>query len=389
MTCAAKTDGRCTQTPQAFVWSGKPLGQARSAPASFYTSQEVFQAEVNQIHLKHWIFIGRTDQVAEPNSYLAVDTVGGPVLLTRDQNGELHAFANYCRHRGAQLVEGCGRRQRLVCPYHAWGFGLDGRLLRAPGMEDVPGFDLDKESLIPIRMAEWAGNVFVNYDDSAPDLMTHLGGFPALFASHKVEDMRWVFGVEIPAACNWKMLLENAMETYHTGIVHARTVGAQTSMTFDGEENWAAIQVQSTMTTAVLDKSAPAPFPQIASLDEQARKGTYFTLLHPTTQFVFAQDCMWWLAVRPVAPDRSVLSVGGCFPKDYVALPNFQELAQPYFTRWESVAKEDVGILERQQKGVSSVLFKPGLLSSRDDVVHTMGEWIRKRIGTAIYNDPF
>src|SRR5690606_40935192 len=65
----------------------------------------------------------------------AVDTVGGPVLLTRDQHGELHAFANYCRHRGAQLAEGAGRRQRLVCPYHAWSFGLDGSLLRAPGME--------------------------------------------------------------------------------------------------------------------------------------------------------------------------------------------------------------------------------------------------------------
>lgn len=389
MTCTATSEGHCTQTPQPYVWTGKPLGEARSAPGSFYTSQAIFDAEMAHIHLKNWIFIGRADQVAEPNAYLAVDTVGGPVLLTRDQHGELHAFANYCRHRGAQLAEGAGRRQRLVCPYHAWSFGLDGSLLRAPGMEDVPHFDPAKESLIPIRMEQWAGNVFINYDDAAPSLMAHMGNFPDLFATHRVEDMRWVFGVEIQAACNWKMLLENAMESYHTATVHARTVGAQTSVTFQGEENWAAIQVQSTMTTAVLDKSAPAPFPQIEGLDEQARKGTYFTLLYPTIQLVFAQDCMWWLAVRPVSPEHSVLSVGGCFPKAYVEMPNFQELAQPYFTRWEAVAREDAGILERQQKGVSSVLFKPGLLSPRDDVVHTMGEWVRKRIGIAAYNEPF
>src|SRR5690606_13636694 len=158
---------------------------------------------------------------------------------------------------------------------------------------------------IPIRMEQWAGNVFINYDDAAPSLMAHMGNFPDLFATHRVEDMRWVFGVEIQAACNWKMLLENAMESHHTATVHARTVGAQTSVTFQGEENWAAIQVQSTMTTAVLDKSAPAPFPQIEGLDEQARKGTYFTLLYPTIQLVFAQDCMWWLAVRPVSPEHS------------------------------------------------------------------------------------
>lgn len=378
-----------SHAPKPFVWIGRPLGEARSAPADFYTSKEVFDAEVRQIHLKHWMFVGRADQVAEAGSYMAVDTVGGPVLITRDEKDKLHAFANFCRHRGTQLAEGCGKRRSLVCPYHAWVFGLDGKLLRAPGMADTPGFNPEKESLIPIRMETWAGNLFINFDESAQDLMSYLGSFPELFSTHRVEDMRWVFGVDIPAQCNWKMLLENALESYHTGIVHARTVGMQTSLTIPGEENWTAIQVQSTMTTAVLDKTAPAPFPQIEGLHEQARKGTYFTLIAPTTQLVFAQDCMWWLVVRPIAPDRSVLSVGGCFPKECLEHPDFQELAKPYFARWEAVAKEDVGILEKQQLGMQSVLFQPGMLSSRDDVVHTFGEWVRKRLGAAIYSSPF
>jgi phenylpropionate dioxygenase-like ring-hydroxylating dioxygenase large terminal subunit len=386
----ASTQALCPElhTPQRFFWIGRPLGEARSAPGDFYTSREVFDAEVRHIHLKHWIFIGRADQVAEPGSYMAVETVGGPVLVTRDEHGALHCFANFCRHRGTQLAEGCGKRRNLVCPYHAWAFGLDGRLLRAPGMADTPGFDPAKESLIPIRMESWAGNLFINFDDGAQDLASYLGSFTTLFATHRVEDMRCVFHVDIPANCNWKMLLENALESYHTGIVHARTVGAQTSVTVPGEENWTAIQVLSEMTTAVLDKSAPAPFPQIEGLHEQAKKGTYFTLIEPSTQLVFAQDCMWWLAVRPIAPDRSVLSVGGCFPKEHLDHPDFAELAKPYFARWEAVAKEDVGILEKQQLGLRSVRFVPGALSSRDDVVHTFGEWVRKRLG-AVYGAPF
>lgn len=365
------------------------MGESRSAPADFYTSQQVFDAEVRQIHLKHWIFVGRADQVQTAGSYMAVETVGGPVLITRDEHDQLHAFANYCRHRGTQLAEGCGKRRSLVCPYHAWSFGLDGKLLRAPGMENTPGFDPSREGLIPIRMEIWSGNLFINFDPSAQDLLGYLGSFTELFSTHRVDDMRWVFGVEIPAACNWKMLLENALESYHTGIVHARTVGAQTSLTIPGEENWTAIQVQSKITTAVLDKQSPAPFPQIEGLHAQAREGTYFTWIAPTTQLVFAQDCMWWLAVRPVGPDRSVLSVGGCFPKEYLDAPNFQTLAQPYFQRWEAVAREDAGILEKQQHGMSSVLFEPGMLSSRDDAVHTLGEWVRKRLGPTFYSQPF
>lgn len=389
MPCNAISAADLPQRPQRFVWSGKALGEARSAPPAFYTSRDVFDAEVRDIHLKHWIFVGREDQLSEAGSFLAVETVGGPVLITRDEHGELHAFANFCRHRGAQLLEGCGKRRNISCPYHAWTFSLKGDLILAPGMQDVPNFDPGKESLIPIRMERWAGNMFINYDATAPDLMTHLGHFPKLFATHRVEDMRWVFGVEIEADCNWKMLLENAMETYHTSIVHARTVGAQTSVSYEGGENWSAIQVESEFTTAVLDKSAPAPFPQIAGLDAQSRKGTYFTLIQPSTQLVFAQDCMWWLAVRPVAPDKSVLSVGGCFPKEHLALPNFRELAQPYFTRWESVAREDAGILSRQQRGLGSVYARPGILSSRDDAVHTQNEWVRRKLGPGYFSEAF
>lgn len=372
-----------------YVWNGRALGEARSGPADFYTSQAVFDAEVKNIHLKHWMFLGRADQLKEPNSYMAVNTVGGPVIITRDEHGTIRAFANYCRHRGTQLAHGCGKKTKLVCPYHAWSFGMDGALLKAPGMEGVPGFDASKEGLIPVRMEMWAGNIFINFDNEAQDLLSYLGSYTELFSTHRVDDMRWVFGVEIPAACNWKMLLENAMETYHTAFVHARTVGAQTSLTAQGEENWAAIQVQSRATTAVLDKKAPAPFPQIEGLHEQAKEGTYFTLIHPTTQLVFAQDCMWWLAVRPIAPDRSVLSVGGCFPKEHLDNPDFEKLAKPYFDRWEAVAKEDVGILEQQQLGVQSVLFKPGLLSTRDDAVNTMNEWVRKRIGLPGFEEAF
>jgi len=365
--------------PEPYVWSEPPLGDAVSMPARFYTDPEVFRAEVEHIHLKTWFFVGRVEEVAKPGDYRAIDTVGGPVLLVRDEAGVLRAFANVCRHRSSILLEGCGRVKNIICPYHAWNYRLDGALAGAPGMREVPRFEKPPNGLVPIRMETWDGAIFLNYDDAAPDLATHLGNLPELLGSHRFGEMACTWRYEIETRCNWKLLLENAMETYHTGIVHAATVGAQRSLSFPTTENWHCIQVQASSSIAVLG-DAPPPFPPIEGLSEQSKKGTYFTLIEPTTQFACAQDAIWWLAVRPIAVDRSVLSVGGCFPKAYTELADFETRAAPYYARWEAVALEDVGILERQQIGLSSRLSRPGPLSWRDDMVLAMNRWVLSRL---------
>lgn len=364
--------------PAPYVWSAPPLGDARSAPAGFYVDPAVFKAEVEHIHLKTWFFAGRVEDVKNPGDYKTLDSVGGPVLLLRDRDGALRAFANVCRHRASMLLEGSGNVASIACPYHGWTYGLDGALLGAPGMREVPRFGKPPHGLAGIRLELWEGAIFLNYDDSAPSLASHLGNLPDLLGSHRFGAMTKTWQIEIEAACNWKLLLENAMETYHTGIVHAATVGAQRSVSFPTVGDWLAIQVLAARSIAVLGDTPP--FPPIAGLSGQSRQGTYFTLIHPTTQFACAQDCIWWLAVRPVAVDRSVLSVGGCFPHACTEYPDFAARAAPYYARWEAVAREDVGILEKQQRGLSSRLARPGPLSWRDDMVLAMNRWVMRRL---------
>ncbi|MCU0908420.1 MAG: aromatic ring-hydroxylating dioxygenase subunit alpha [Rhodobacteraceae bacterium] len=365
--------------PAPYVWTGPPLGQATSLDPRFYTDPAVFDSEMAQVHRKGWLFAGRADMVAQPGSYRAIDTVGGPVLLVRDQDGTLRAFANICRHRNSIMATGCGHADRLTCPYHGWTYRLDGRLTGVPGMQGIPGFRREPHGLFPIRMEVWQGSVFLTFDADAPDLTTWLGNYPDLAGSHGMPDMVCTWEITIETRCNWKLLLENAMETYHTGVVHAQTVGAQTSVSFPTSGEWLAIQVIADRSIATLGDAEP-PFAAIATLDAQARKGTYFTLIHPTTQFALAQDCAWWLAVRPLAVDRSVLWVGGMFPRAATEMPDFATRAAPYYARWEAVAREDVDILERQQIGLSSLYAEPGPLSWRDDMVLAMNTWVQARL---------
>jgi choline monooxygenase len=371
--------------PEPYVWSEPPLGDAKSAPTRFYTDPVVFKAEIEHIHLKTWFFAGRVEDVANPGDYKAIDTVGGPILLVRDEEGVLRAFANVCRHRASILLQGVGNTNRISCPYHAWNYLLDGTLAGAPGMREVPKFEKPPHGLIGIRLEIWEGAIFLNYDDAAPNLTTYLGNYSDLIGSHRFGEMVRTYFFEVEARCNWKLLLENAMETYHTGIVHAATVGAQRSVSFPTSGEWLSIQVQSSRSIAVLGQEPP--FPPIEGLSDQARQGTFFTLIEPTTQFACAQDCIWWLAVRPVAADRSVLAVGGCFPKAYTEMPDFEARAAPYYARWKAVALEDVDILEKQQVGLGSRLARPGPLSWRDDMVLAMNRWVIARLPAALVED--
>ncbi len=356
-----------------------PLETAKSMPAGFYTSAEFFAAEREHILLKHWFFAGREDELPDPGDFKAIDTPGGPVVLIRAEDGGLRAFANVCRHRGSILVEGSGNTRRIVCPYHAWSYFSDGRLYGCPDMEDAEGFDRVENGLIPVRMEIWEGFVFLTYGTDTPGLLEHLGDLPRRMASHRLGEMRCTWKIQLDCACNWKLLLENAMETYHTGTVHKDSVGAQVSRSLETQGQWLCLQVVSGRSIATLPGTTPA-FPPIEGLDDDALQGTYFTVIHPTCQFAIAQDCMWWLNVLPLSANRSRLEVGGCFPEAVVGQPDFAANAAAYYDRWEMVAREDIGILERQQTALSSVLFRPGPLSGRDDLVQKLGLWVLNQL---------
>jgi phenylpropionate dioxygenase-like ring-hydroxylating dioxygenase large terminal subunit len=207
-----------------------------------------------------------------------------------------------------------------------------------------------------------------------------MGDFPERMASHRLGDMRCTWRITLDVAANWKLILENAMETYHTGIVHRDTVGAQQSRTPATRGDWLCIQVIAGRSIATLGSDLP-PFPPIAGLDEAARQGTYFTVVLPTVQFAVAQDCLWWLNTLPLSENRTMLEVGGCFPTDRLALPDFAARALPYDDRWDRVAREDVGILGKQQRALASALYRPGPLSWRDDMVQALGVWAADQLG--------
>ena len=136
----------------------------RTLPPDAYCNPEIHALERERIFRAGWIALGRADQVAEAGAYVTREILGEPIVMLRGNDGELRVFSNICRHRWMKLLEGTGRKAVITCPYHAWVYGLDGTLRRAPEMDQHPDFDPASCHLETLNHEIWQGFVYVNLD---------------------------------------------------------------------------------------------------------------------------------------------------------------------------------------------------------------------------------
>ena len=197
-------------------------GATATLPWSWYADPQILRLEQERILRRSWHYAGRVDQVERAGDSFPARAGDVPVAVVRGEDGDLRAFVNVCRHRGAVLVEAAQRRTTLQCRYHAWTYGLDGSLLRAPRTEREPGLDLGDLSLRPVRVDTWGPFVFVNPDLETPSLAAVLGELPRLLREHGVDLARLRFRERISSSvgANWKLAVENYLECYHCPVAH-------------------------------------------------------------------------------------------------------------------------------------------------------------------------
>jgi phenylpropionate dioxygenase-like ring-hydroxylating dioxygenase large terminal subunit len=368
--------------PRTYATTRAPALQAETLPPDAYTSEAFYRREVERIFLREWNFMGRADLVPKPGDYFAVELAGVPIIVVRDQAGAVRAFANTCRHRGTVLTAGEGNCRAFKCPYHGWVYGLDGRLLGAPEMQQTVDFDPSRYGLTPVKLETWGGFLFVNFDPDSRPLREHLGDLPEKCASYRLEDFVCARRKTYEIGCNWKLFVENAMEEYHIGTVHRQTIQKNTPLDTHAPETpngqYAVLYSKHEGTMALL--KGDVGFPRIATLQGRPAQGTYFIMVYPCTMFAFTTDCCWYLELRPQGPHRTTLVHGACFPGTVVARPDFAEVASRYYKRWDTTADEDIRASERQHQGLSSPLAARGRFSYREVLVHEIDNWILTRV---------
>jgi choline monooxygenase len=365
--------------PKHYVNVLKPPLEAENLPPWCYTDESFHRVEIERVFMKVWNFVGRGDLLPNSGDYLATDVAGIPILLTRNEQGDIKAFANSCRHRGTQLLTGEGNCKAIVCPYHHWAFTLDGRLISAGGMEDTVDFEMQDNGLIPVRLETWADFLFVNFDPQAESLASYLGELPTHIDSYDFPNLVTTRRKVWDVACNWKIYLENQRESYHIPAVHRQSLGDQMAAPIDAVGAWSGSLIPVAHTAALL-KGDTSPFPPISARSGSALKGSHFLGLYPSTYFVATSDCFWWMEIRPRGAAQIELVVGSGFPRETVARPDFEQIAERYYRRWDMTHTEDNVICERQQVGIASPLAVPGRLAHREWGVNAVDRWIVEQL---------
>lgn len=193
---------------------------AWTLPASWYRDPDLFERERREVFARHWMLFTWSGRLARPGDYVAGTVAGFPVFAVRGEDGVVRAFHNVCRHRAAQLVaDGEGRcGKQVVCPYHSWAYGLDGRLRKATDF----GGELDPErwGLLEVDAEEWRGLVFLRLERGGESLREWLGPIDAMAADYPLEGQRYFKSKDRNVDVDWKAYGENYLECYHCRTMH-------------------------------------------------------------------------------------------------------------------------------------------------------------------------
>ena len=353
-------------------------------PAWTYHSEALFRLERDNVFLNHWQVAGHVNDIPAPGDWLAFDILGERAVVMRGQDGEVRAFHNLCRHRGARVVDGeqghC--RGAVICPFHGWVYNLDGTLRGAPAMVRNETFCKEDVRLPPIRVEDWRGWIMATLNPDAPPPAQALAGVDRLVGHLPMETYTEVFREEFEWATNWKVLAENFMESYHLPVCHAGTIGGASDLNKmecpEGEEafnhHWI---VKNDLVPLAL------AHPSNTALQGDDRRITWLLAIYPSLMITLTPGYFWYLSLTPKGPGRVHVLFGGGMSADWMADPQAAEHLRGVKALLDDVNVEDKGCVERVYRGLCAGLSAPGALSHLERPNYDFARWIASKIPEA------
>jgi Rieske 2Fe-2S family protein len=347
---------------------------AKSMPQKYFVSPEIFADEHKKIFSREWLLIGHQSQIAKPGDYFLATIAGESFIIIRDSRFKIRAFFNVCRHRGTRLKEdACGHGSAIQCPYHAWTYGLDGRLIGAPHMEDVPGFDKTDYPLHPVNLGVWEGFIFVNLGPNPMPLGQWFAPLAGKFSHWNMPILQPAERIEYDVRANWKLMFENYSECYHCPGVHPQL---QKVSPYDSAENdlregpflGGFMKINPGKSLTMSGNACAAFVGKIENLQQVFYYSIFPNMLlslHP--EYVMVHQ-LW-----PQSPERTLIVCDWLFHPNAFAREDFKPEDAIEF--WDITNKQDWHVCELSQQGIASRAYEPGPYSSRESIPAAWDEY--------------
>ncbi|MDU8943593.1 aromatic ring-hydroxylating oxygenase subunit alpha [Ovoidimarina sediminis] len=342
-----------TRKDVAAIRSGYDPDPARSLSlrAEAYTDPCWFAADRDAILRTSWQWVCHVEKLRTPGAYVTAEIAGHPIAILRDTGGTLRAFYNICKHRAHALLSGEGETRRLMCPYHAWVYTLEGRLVRAPHTENLVGFDVKDICLDQVRVEAFCGFVFVNLDPTAPALRDQSGNLETEIRhwAPDIESLTFGHRLTYDIRANWKNVVDNFLECYHCPTAHKDFCDLVDMDTYK-------------VTTHGIYSSHMAEAGQGANSAYDVSNATVRThavwWLWPTTCLMRypGRSSMIVLNIIPLGPDRTLETYDF-----FLETPEPNEMERDAIRYLDEVLQvEDIGLVESVQRGMSTPAFTQG-----------------------------
>jgi len=342
---------------------------AKTLPQRYFVSAEVFAKEQATIFSAEWVYVGHQSQIAASGDYFVQEVAGESLIVVRDQQGTIRGFYNVCRHRGTRLCEEQrGHAGAIQCPYHAWTYALNGRLIGAPQMEGAPGFDKADYSLAAVNLALWEGFIFVNLAGRPTALKEVFAPLQGKFTHWNLPQLRSAKRVEYDVNANWKLIFENYSECYHCPGVHPMLSKVSP---YDSAENdlcegpflggFMAITEGASLT--ISGNACARPVGDIGS-EDHAR--VFYYSIFPNMLLSMHPDYVMVHQVWPLAPERTRIVCDWFFHPDAFDRADFHPEDAVEF--WDVTNKQDWHVCELSQQGIASRAYTPGPYSPRESI---------------------
>ena len=355
----------------------------QTLPARHYTDPSWFDAEMEHIFASMWIHAGRLEGCAARGDYVRRDVAGASVLIVGNGTQHPGAFLNVCRHRGTRICEEAAGRfaGSIQCPYHAWTYDLEGRLIGAPLMDDVAGFERADFPLHRVACEVWDGHVFINLSAAPEPLASQVHDLPARFAPWRMGELQMVHRVEYDVDANWKLIVQNYNECLHCPVIHPMLnrmhhyLGAANVPSTDTYCGGGMGFKDGVETLSVDGRRRRALLPGLSGPDTMLVN--YFAI-YPNLLLTLHPDYMVTVTIWPQTPGRTRLISEWHFHPDEIARPGF--VYQDAVEFWDITNREDWAISERSQRGIASRGYTPGPYSSRETQLWEFDRFILSRV---------
>jgi phenylpropionate dioxygenase-like ring-hydroxylating dioxygenase large terminal subunit len=355
-----------------------------SLPAHLYTDPAIFEAERTHLFAKAWHVVCHVNDLPNAGDYHTLDMLGEKFVSLRGHDGEVRSFHNVCRHRASRLADGdsgnCGHR--LVCPYHAWSYDLDGRLRSIPPWQDFQDLDKSRHGLSPLEQEIWKGFVFVRMERGLPSVAEMMSPYEDEIAPHGFEDLIPQGRVTLrPRAVNWKNVADNYGDGLHIPVAHpglTRLFGNTYKLEAKPWVDKMDARVSEKPSSNWVERRYQSLLDLFDHLPEERRRVWSYYRLWPNVAFDVYPDQVDFMQFLPVSPTTCLIREIA-----YVRKDERREVAAARYLNWRinrQVNAEDTVLIARVQAGMESGSYVSGPLSRSEVCLAAFARRMREAI---------